>query len=37
MGLVLGEWVRRGEWSVDDAVRVVELVGAGNANRVYRL
>lgn len=37
MGLVLGAWVRRGEWSVDDAVRVVEMVGADNANRVYRL
>jgi predicted TIM-barrel fold metal-dependent hydrolase len=37
MGLVLGAWVRRGEWSVDDAVRVVEMVGAGNAERVYGL
>jgi predicted TIM-barrel fold metal-dependent hydrolase len=37
IGLVLGEWVRRGEWSVDDAVRVVDLVGAGNARRIYGL
>lgn len=36
-GLVLGDWVRRGEWSVDDAVRVAELIGAGNARRVYGL
>lgn len=37
MGLVLGGWVRRGDWSIEDAVRVVELVGAGNARRVYGL
>jgi uncharacterized protein len=37
MGAVLGGWVRRGDWSVDDAVRVVDLVGAGNARRVYGL
>jgi hypothetical protein len=37
MGLVLGAWVRRGEWSVDDALRVTEMVAAGNARRVYGL
>lgn len=34
---VLGEWVDAGEWSRADAVRVADLVGAGNARRVYRL
>ncbi|HYZ09105.1 MAG TPA: amidohydrolase family protein [Pseudonocardiaceae bacterium] len=34
---VLGEWVASGDWSQADAVRVAELVGAGNARRVYRL
>lgn len=37
MGEVLGGWVRRGDWSVDDAVRVVDLVASGNARRVYGL
>ena len=37
MGLVLGAWVRRGEWSVDDAIHAVDLIGAGNARRVYGL
>lgn len=37
MASVLGGWVRSGEWSSDDAVRVVRMVGAGNAQRVYRL
>ncbi|MGB0099632.1 MAG: amidohydrolase family protein [Nocardioides sp.] len=37
MGLVLGEWVRRGDWSEPDAVRVVDLVASGNARQVYRL
>ena len=37
MGIVLGTWVRRGAWSLDDAVRLVDLVAAGNARRVYRL
>jgi uncharacterized protein len=34
---VLGEWVASGEWSGADAVRVAQMVGAGNAKRVYRL
>jgi hypothetical protein len=34
---VLGEWVESGEWSGAEAVRVAEMVGAGNAKRVYRL
>jgi predicted TIM-barrel fold metal-dependent hydrolase len=34
---VLGEWVESGEWSGADAVRVAQMVGAGNAKRVYRL
>ncbi|MDQ3276327.1 MAG: amidohydrolase family protein [Actinomycetota bacterium] len=34
---VLGEWVAAGDWSEVDAVRVAELVGAGNARRVYGL
>jgi predicted TIM-barrel fold metal-dependent hydrolase len=34
---VLGEWVAGGDWSQADALRVAEMVGAGNARRVYRL
>jgi len=34
---VLGEWVASGEWSGLEAVRVAQLVGAGNARRVYQL
>jgi predicted TIM-barrel fold metal-dependent hydrolase len=34
---VLGEWVESGEWSGLEAVRVAQLVGAGNARRVYQL
>ena len=34
---VLGEWVEAGEWSSVDAVRVAQMVGAGNAKRVYQL
>jgi len=34
---VTGEWVREGRWSPADATRVGELVGSGNARRVYRL
>ncbi|MGH3887642.1 MAG: amidohydrolase family protein [Pseudonocardiaceae bacterium] len=37
MASVLGEWVESGEWSGADAVRVAQMVGAGNATRVYRL
>jgi predicted TIM-barrel fold metal-dependent hydrolase len=34
---VLGEWVDGGDWSQADALRVAEMVGAGNARRVYHL
>jgi predicted TIM-barrel fold metal-dependent hydrolase len=37
MGLVLGGWVRRGEWSADDAIHAVDLIGAANARRLYGL
>lgn len=37
MGLVLGSWVRQGDWSLDDAVRVIRLIGYENADRVYGL
>jgi predicted TIM-barrel fold metal-dependent hydrolase len=37
MGDVLGTWVGRGDCSVDDAVRIVEKIGADNARRVYGL
>jgi predicted TIM-barrel fold metal-dependent hydrolase len=31
----LGEWVESGDWSAADAIRVAEMIGAGNARRVY--
>lgn len=37
MARVLGSWVEAGDWSLADAERVVELVGFGNAGRVYGL
>jgi len=37
MGEVLGAWVRRGDWSEADAIRVVDLVARENAVRVYGL
>jgi hypothetical protein len=37
MTSVLGDFVDRGEWSVQDALRVAELIGRGNATRVYQL
>lgn len=37
MGLVLGGWVRQGDCGEDDAVRIVDLIGAANAQRVYGL
>lgn len=36
MARVLGRWVSEGDWSLVDAVRVVRMIGAGNAARVYR-
>jgi predicted TIM-barrel fold metal-dependent hydrolase len=35
MAQVLGRWVREGDWSVADAVRVAAMIGRGNADRVY--
>ena len=37
MTTVVGAWVSSGEWSIADAQRVVRMVGADNAKRVYRL
>ena len=37
MGEVLGTWLRRGDCSVEDAIRVVDQIGATNARRVYGL
>ncbi|OBK74682.1 amidohydrolase family protein [Mycobacterium sp. 1274761.0] len=37
MGLVLGEWVRRGECGERDAIAIVDMIGVRNATRVYRL
>jgi hypothetical protein len=34
---VLGDWVAEGEWSQADALRIAEMMGGGNARRVYRL
>ncbi len=36
MARVLGRWVRAGDWSAADAARVVRMIGAGNATRIYR-
>jgi predicted TIM-barrel fold metal-dependent hydrolase len=35
MARVLGRWAREGDWSVDDAIRVLRLIGSENAERVY--
>jgi predicted TIM-barrel fold metal-dependent hydrolase len=35
MARVLSGWIREGDWSTTDAVRVVRMIGAGNAERVY--
>ncbi|MDQ4214940.1 amidohydrolase family protein [Microbacterium sp. ASV81] len=37
MAAALGRWVREGEWSEHDACRVLEMIGAENARRVYGL
>jgi hypothetical protein len=34
---VVGQWVHDGEWALDDAERVLHLIGHENARRVYRL
>jgi predicted TIM-barrel fold metal-dependent hydrolase len=35
MAQVLGKWVREGDWSEPDAIRVAEMIGRGNARRAY--
>lgn len=37
MGQVLGGWVRAGDCGVDDAIRIVDMIGVQNAERVYGL
>ncbi|AKS31931.1 amidohydrolase family protein [Mycolicibacterium goodii] len=37
MGLVLGGWVRAGDCTEADAIRIVDMIGAHNAARVYAL
>jgi hypothetical protein len=37
MGLVLGEWVRTGDCAEHDAMRIVDMIGVHNAERVYAL
>lgn len=37
MARVLGRWVREGDWTIADAVRVVDMIGRANARRVYGL
>jgi predicted TIM-barrel fold metal-dependent hydrolase len=37
MGVVIGDWVRRGDWSLTDANRVLRMIGSDNARRVYAI
>lgn len=37
MGLELGGWIQRGDCSVEDAIRIVDMIGVHNARRVYGL
>ncbi len=37
IGTVTGAFVAEGAWSADDAERVSQMIGAGNARRVYKL
>jgi predicted TIM-barrel fold metal-dependent hydrolase len=37
MGVTLGGWIRTGDCSVDDAIRIVDMIGVHNAERVYAL
>lgn len=37
MARVIGGWVSDGDWTLPDAARVISLVAADNARRVYRL
>ena len=34
---VVGGWIRSGDWSSDDGIRVASMIAHGNAERVYRL
>ena len=34
---VIGGWVARGDWSLHDAQRVIQLSASGNARRAYGL
>jgi hypothetical protein len=34
---VLARWVREGDWALPDAARVMGMIGAGTAERVYGL
>ncbi|BBY18345.1 amidohydrolase [Mycolicibacterium litorale] len=35
MGLVLGDWIRTGNCTEADAIRIVDMIGVHNAERVY--
>lgn len=35
MARVLTRWVREGDWTLADAVRVIRMIGSANATRVY--
>lgn len=37
MGLELGGWIQRGDCTVEDAIRIVDMIGVHNARRVYGL
>lgn len=37
MAEILGQWVRRGDWSEEDAIRVAQMAASGNARRVYKI
>jgi uncharacterized protein len=34
---VLGDWIRTGDCTVRDAIRIVDMIGVHNAARVYGL
>lgn len=37
MAQVIGQWVTETAWSLDDGMRVLRMIGAENARRLYRL
>lgn len=37
MGLVLGGWIRVGDCAESDAIRIVDMIGVRNIERVYRM